>query len=100
MWWIEIHVPWRLYSISSKQIVHATKKGNKVLSILKRCLNEASPRAKMSAFNTTARPILEYATPVWSPYFKCHIDDLDRLNKYDSVTATMNANNIDNQITN
>ena len=72
-----------------------------MLSILKRCLNEASPRTKMIAFNyNAARPILEYATPVWSPYFKCHIDDLDRLNKYDSVTATMNANNIDNQITN
>ena len=90
-----------------KQIVHATEKGNKVLGILKRCLNEASPLTKMIAFNTTARPILEYATPVWSPYLKCHIEDLDRvhrksirkrfpLNKYDSVTATMNANNINN----
>ena len=89
-----------------KQIVHVTKKGNKVLGILKRCLSEASPRTKMIAFNTTARPILEYATPVWSPYLKCHIDDLDRvhrksirwsfrLDKYDSVTDTMIANNID-----
>ena len=89
-----------------KQIVHVTKKGNKVLGILKRCLSEASPRTKMIAFNTTARPILEYATPVWSPYLKCHIDDLDRvhrksirwsfrLDKYDSVTDTIIANNID-----
>ena len=75
------------------------------LCIFKHCLNEASPRTKMIAFNTTVRAILEYATPAWSPNLKCHIDDLDRvhrrsfrwsfhLDKYDSVIDTMIANNI------
>lgn len=85
------------------QILHVSKKSNKILGLLKRSLHEAPPRTKEIAFNAVVRPILEYACPVWSPYLKCHIADLDRIHrnfmrwcfkigKYDSVTDQMLIN--------
>lgn len=82
------------------QIIHVSKKSKKILGLLKRSLHEAPERTKEIAFNVVVRPILEYASPVWSPYLKCHIEDLDRVHrnfirwcfhigKYDSITEKM-----------
>ena len=73
--------------------------------MLMRSLREARAKTKLIAFNAIVRPILEYATPVWSPHNVNLTRDLDmvqrkavrwifHLGKYDSVTETMNANNI------
>lgn len=81
-------------------ILNTTKKANKVLGLLRRSISEADSRTKLIAVNTVARPILEYASPVWSPYTKSLIGDIDRvhrrsirwtykLQKLDSVTETM-----------
>ena len=47
-----------------------TKKSNKALGLITRCLFNASSDTKMVSFNTIVRPILECASPVWSPYHK------------------------------
>lgn len=86
-------------------ILTITKKANKTLGLLRRCLSEADSKTKLVSFNSITRPILEYASPVWSPYIKARIHDLDRvhrkairwiyyMDKLDSVTEMMNSNNI------
>lgn len=65
----------------SDQITYVCKKANKTLGMLRRCLNYASPKTAILAFNTVVRPILEYASQVWSPYTQCRSDDLERIQR-------------------
>lgn len=53
-------------------ILNTGKKANKTLGIVRRCLDGADSKTKLLAFNSVVRPILEYATQVWSP----HVDKL------------------------
>ncbi len=59
----------------------------------------------MIAFNTVVRPVLEYASQVWSPHTKALIDQIERiqrravrwifrLEKLDSVSDCMEANSV------
>ena len=57
------------------------KKANKSFGMLRRCLDGAPHKVKNIAFNTIAKPILEYATPVWSPHTKTLINELDRIHR-------------------
>ena len=81
------------------------KKSNKVLGLLNRCLFSASDKTKIISFNSIVRPILEYASQVWSPYNKGLIDKLEtvqrravkwafRLAPLESITECMEINNI------
>lgn len=82
-----------------------TKKSNKALGLITRCLFNASSDTKMISFNTIVRPILEYASPVWSPYNKGLIAKLEtvqrravkwayRLATLESITNCMEENSI------
>ena len=86
-------------------IENIIKKGNQLLGMLRRCLNHANPKTKLVAFNTVVRPTVEYASQVWSPQVKKRITAIDcvqrkavrwvyYLQPRDSVTGTMEANNI------
>ncbi|KAF6039691.1 hypothetical protein EB796_002001 [Bugula neritina] len=57
--------------------MNTVKKGNKLLATIGRCLFTASTETKMIAFNTVVRPVLEYASQVWSPYIKILIDKVE-----------------------
>lgn len=81
------------------------KQSNKCLGMIRRCLFNASSKTKMLAFNTVVRPVLEYASQVWSPHTKGLQDKLEtiqrravrwafRLEPLDSVTECMTSNDV------
>lgn len=81
-------------------------KSNKTLFMMIRCLFNTSFKTKMIAFNTVVRPVLEYASQVWSPHTKALIDQIERiqrravrwifrLEKLDSVSECMEANSVE-----
>jgi hypothetical protein len=65
----------------STHITNIVKKSNRTLGMLRRCLSGASSRLKLIAFNTVTRPILEYASQVWSPHEKGLIDQIDKVHR-------------------
>ena len=62
-------------------VTNISKKANKTLGILRRCLKGAPQKVKMTAFNSTVMPILEYASQVWSPHTKTLIKELDKVHR-------------------
>ena len=86
-------------------ILNITKKANKTLGMLRRCLFRANPKTSITAYKTVTRPILEYASQVWSPYTKSLSGQLEtiqrravrwayRLYGLDSVSQAMCENEI------
>ena len=57
------------------------KQSNKCLGMIRRCLFNASSKTKMLAFNTVVRPVLEYASQVWSPHTKGLQDKLETIQR-------------------
>lgn len=89
----------------NKHITYITAKASRSLGMIRRALQEAPVKTKLVAFNAIVRPILEYATQVWSPHNVGLAKSIDvvqrkairwvyRLKKLDSVTDCMKANNI------
>ena len=54
----------------SKHIDNITSKANSVHALLQRNLRQCLHQIKSLAYRTYVRPILEYASAVWSPYTK------------------------------
>jgi hypothetical protein len=88
-------------------ITNITGQANKQLGMIKRCLTYACSKTKITAFNTIVRPILEYATQVWSPWEVGLTKEVDRvhrrgirwaynLDRTDSVDNFMTSNDIEN----
>ena len=77
------------------------KKGNSVYGFLQRNLRNCPISVKATCYQTYLRPVLEYASVVWSPHYQLDIDKLEMvqrrsarfvLNKkdrYDSVTEML-----------
>ena len=89
----------------SNHVTIIEKKANKTLGMLRRCLNGASSKTQLLAFNTVVRPILEYACQVWSPHQSGLCERLEkilrravrwayRILKYESVTDVMERHGI------
>lgn len=89
----------------NSHITKITAKASRSLGMIRRALQEAPVKTKLVAYNTIVRPILEYATQVWSPHNVGLTKSIDmvqrkairwiyRLKKFDSVTDCMQANNI------
>ena len=57
------------------------KKANSVLSFLRRNLKHYNRRVKIDAYNSFARPILNYAAPVWAPHANYHINKIESIQK-------------------
>ena len=89
-----------------QHIQSVVNKSNKSLFMMIRCLFNASTGIKLIAFNTVVRPVLEYASQVWSPHTKQLIEQLEtiqrravrwmfKLKRLDSVTDCMLDNSIE-----
>ena len=50
--------------------------------MLLRCFHTRDRNLQIRLFNTFVRPILEYASPVWSPHLKRDITVVERVQKY------------------
>lgn len=90
----------------NEHIHNIVKKANKILGMIKRCLGTSSnSKTCMTSFNSVVRPILEYASQVWSPHTQSLTQELSmvqrkavkwafKLKKLDSVSDTMSNNGI------
>jgi hypothetical protein len=72
---IDCHIKWNTH------VSNVVKQATKRLGMIKRCLDGANTKTKVIAFNTVVRPILEYATQVWSPSEVGLIRDIDRVHR-------------------
>ena len=89
----------------NNHITKITAKANRALGLIKRNLKEAPKKTKWIAFTCMVKPILEYASPVWSPYAVGLTNSLEKvqnnairwvywLKKRDSITDCRNDHNI------
>ena len=53
----------------SEHITKITNKANSTRAFLQRNLCQCQPSVKSACYNTYIRPILEYASTMWSPYY-------------------------------
>ena len=63
----------------SNHILSTTKKVYTQSAMMSRCFLSKNPHLLTRAFTSYVRPILEYASPVWSPHFTKDIDSLERV---------------------
>ena len=63
---------------SFKQI---TKKANIVKSFLQRNISKCLPQTKSNCYKALDKPILEYASPVWSPHTQRDIDTIKNVQR-------------------
>jgi Reverse transcriptase (RNA-dependent DNA polymerase)/Endonuclease-reverse transcriptase len=82
----------------SKHINYITNKANKVLYVTKLALARSTQKVKETAYKSIVRPLVEYSSSVWDPYYANQIDSvemiqrkaarfcLNRYQKMDSVT--------------
>lgn len=52
-------------------------KANRTTGFLRHNLKINSVTVKEKAYNTLVRPLVEYASTVWDPYTKAHIDKVE-----------------------
>ena len=56
-------------------------KALRVLGFIKRTLHFIAPSTFLLLYVTLVRPIIEYASPIWSPYYKSEINLLESVNR-------------------
>jgi len=86
-------------------IINICNKANSARAFLQRNLRNCSPSVKSLAYNTYVKPIVEYASVVWSPYTKADITRIEMVQRraarfvyndfssYSSVTSMLNKLN-------
>ena len=70
----------------NKHIDYICKKAYFSLNLIFRCITIKLPRALLNAYNIYCRPILEYASIIWSPFskvskFRSLIDHIERMQR-------------------
>ena len=87
----------------SKHIGIITCKANSILAFLQRNLSQCSLHVKCLAYFTYVRPVLEYASVVWSPFTQSSTDKIEKIQhkaakfvfngyyRYCSVTNMLNC---------
>ena len=63
----------------SSHIQTISNKSTKVLNFIKRNLYNCPPDTKRTAYLTLVRSIMEYAAPVWDPYYNVDIYKLEKV---------------------
>lgn len=61
------------------KVDYVTKHARSMLWYLKRTLKSSTTNTKIVAYKTQIRPILDYASVVWYPHLKSHIDKLEQV---------------------
>lgn len=71
-------------------ISKVTSKANKSLGFIRRNLNKCPRDIKEQAYKTLIRPHLEYASAVWDPYRKTHIEEIEKVQRRAARFVTSN----------
>ena len=62
-------------------INNITCKANKTLGFLRRNLKNCTPKVKNLTYTSLVRPVVEYSSPVWDPYKKQHITQVEQVQR-------------------
>jgi len=93
---IDSHLSWK------DHIDEICSKANSAKAFLRRNIHQCPRSIKSNCYKIFARPILEYAAPVWSPFLQCQIYQIERIqcsmarftindySQYSSVANMMN----------
>jgi hypothetical protein len=65
----------------SNHVNYVVNKANKVLGIIKRSVGNSNKHIFSTLYKSLVRPILEYASPVWSPYLVKDIHALENVQR-------------------
>ena len=70
----------------NKHIDYICKKAYFSLNLIFRCITTKLPRSLLNAYNIYCKPILEYASIIWSPFskvskFRSLIDQIERVQR-------------------
>ena len=65
----------------SPHISSIASKASQTLNFLKRNLSKCSTAIKVSAYLTMVRPIMEYASAVWDPFYVKDIQQLEKVQR-------------------
>ena len=80
--------------MSCHKHIDITFKANYTLSFLKRNLQINNPNLKATAYQILVRPQIEYASSVWDPYTKKHIDRIELIQRRAARYVLYQYNNI------
>ena len=64
-----------------KHVGNIANKANKTLGFLNRQINQGSKAIKKQCYETYVRPILEYASSVWDPFYNTEINELEKVQR-------------------
>lgn len=76
----------------NSHIDRITVKANRTLGFLKRNIKTKQSKVREMAYNTLVRPQLEYASPIWDPYTKGKILQIEKVQRR---AARWTSNNFD-----
>ena len=68
----------------NKYIQNITTSASWTLGFLKRNIRSQNPALREMAYKTLARPLVEYSSPVWSPYTKTTINKIASSRRLDT----------------
>ena len=71
----------------TSHVVEVVNKANKVLGLIKRTIGSADKNIFSTLYESLVRPILEYASPVWSPFLVKGIVHLEKVQRRESRLA-------------
>ena len=57
------------------------RKANKIVGLIKKTVGLKNRKCFLLLFKSLVRPILEYVVPVWSPYLKKDIKELEKVQR-------------------
>ena len=64
-----------------RHIQDITTKANRTLGLLRRNIRTPTPQLKERAYKALVRPQLEYASTVWFPWQRYHVDDVEKVQR-------------------
>jgi hypothetical protein len=65
----------------SKHIINCVNKANRITGLIKRSFDFMDKEMFATLYKSLVRPLVEYATPVWSPYLKKDIRLLEKVQR-------------------
>jgi hypothetical protein len=64
-----------------KHITEKVNKANSIIGVIRRTFEYLNLKTFRMLYVSLVRPHLEYANPVWNPYFKKHIDMIENIQR-------------------
>ena len=74
-----------LQSNNSKYRTHiqnVSKKARRIMGLLLRTFRSRNPKVLLPIYKTLIRPLVEYGTPIWNPYTKKDVKEIEHVQRF------------------